>query len=415
MAPQRALHALQLRDVQDSLRKPLTGRQVLIPLGTKAFVSGQLEPLRNERREELIKLRAADTEELQDISRQQGIEVIQQEIKDLRPTRKKPPATTTDKSSPASSSSSKPAPYQPTPQQSSETTIDPNFFEIREEVDEHGREVHSEAVNITDHLKLWEQETKKADSEGKGAGSGAAPFTRPQETTIPASDNAGDNMDDSVGIQGESSGTKEGQSTPQGVSDVQYDSMIARLDELALLEEEEEKRKVEGQKSVKKLQNTGWSKGFLNRPSKPATKRKTTAEAPTSGRANIDSSLHASGHGQKEKKTDAGADRGASSLSDKKKGKGDNAGSGRAVGFAKEESVLEIPRVGHRSVSEGAKAVKPIEDNVLSGMVRERPRASKLRKSTTTTGIPVQSPTTTTTQPQKKLSRFAQQRTSHQS
>ena len=69
----------QLRDVQDALRQPLTGRRVLIPLASKAFVVGTLQPLCNEKKEEMIQLRTAKTGELQTMTRHDAIAHLQTE------------------------------------------------------------------------------------------------------------------------------------------------------------------------------------------------------------------------------------------------------------------------------------------------------------------------------------------------
>ena len=75
------LTAVQLRDVQDALRKPLTSRRVLIPLGSKAFVAGELCPSLNESQQEMIQLRTADKSgDLMTIPRKDAIVRIQQDI-----------------------------------------------------------------------------------------------------------------------------------------------------------------------------------------------------------------------------------------------------------------------------------------------------------------------------------------------
>ena len=137
------LSTVQLRDVQDTLRRPLTGRQVLIPLGPKAFVAGRLAPtLRGD--EETIQLRSEETGELQTVARKEAIDSIQREIKALQPS-KAAPAKSSLKKHPPPSSSSEPSPkFNAEPNQPA-----PSFFEIREELDEQGQEVHSEAVDIT--------------------------------------------------------------------------------------------------------------------------------------------------------------------------------------------------------------------------------------------------------------------------
>lgn len=413
------LNALQLRDVQDVLRKPLTGRSVLIPLGSKAFVAGQLQPLLNEQQEELIKLRSNTTDELQQdysISRTKAIDMIQQEIKDLLPKKKKPPIS----KSPPVSSSSKSAPPAKADAAAAKNggTLDgnPNFFEIREEIDDHGQVVHSEKVNITNHLKLWEKEVQKASSS--------------------PNDNDNDNDDTSpeVAIKGANSGGHTVSGTPleseslseiveeqeevkRDLSEEQYAALTSRLDELALLEEQDG-QKTENKKSAKKLQSKGWSNGFLNNnhPSKPKEKRK-TAVAVGDG--------DESGKPKTKDGADDDDDEGsvntvehsnvAASITQRDNDMGSSS-SNRTVGFSNEKNtVREIPRVGQRSVSEIKKPVTtppPIQDNLFSNAVRERPRSNRAKTQTaTSTQHGNNDPASQQQQqPQRKVSRFAQQR-----
>lgn len=390
---QLQLSAVQLRDVQDALRQPLTGRRVLIPFGgSKAFVVGRLKPvLAQQQQQEIVQFRRAKTGELETMTRSDAKTRIQEEIqalttKPIKPTKKsnpkKPP---TEQSSAYKKDSSDSLTATVTSVSSSAAT--PNFFEIREELDEHGKEVFSEAVNVSKHLGFWEKEVRKADE------STPAPET-PQSTDNDMQEDKEEEQELEEPIEDD---------TPKPVSDQEFAALTARLDELARWEEEEEARKEQNRKHAKKLGSKGWAKGFLNKqqPSKPEeAKAKAAAltQPDKSSTKYVAQAVRVSGGAkfQVDSTRTSGGTRVASPSSGNE--------SGRSVGFKETDQIREIPRIGQRSVGEIQKpASRP---SLVSEVVRERPRKPQHQQNDGAGG----SSQSNNDQPQKKLSRFAQQR-----
>ena len=396
---QQQLDGVQLRDVQDVLRQPLTGRRVLIPLGgNKAFVAGTLQPTRNDAQEELIQLRAAGSGELQTVTRQDAVAQIQTERQAL--TANKKPAS---KATTRQSSSAKKSPPTNSTNASAPTARDaaavPNFFDIREEIDEQGKEVSSEAVNITNHLKLWENEMRK-----RGVESSAPPSTDMVDAEV-ADESSPSSSSDTVEHDNTST-------TAQKVSDEDFAALSARLDQLARLEEEEETRRQENRKSAKKLRSKGWAKGFLNKPSSSSSSsNKRVPQKPKAAGISQPQQGEASSPVQSTTPIAAKPPSDAQHVANRSQtetpgSRTDTPTSTRAVGFKETNQVREIPRIGQRSVGEIQKPVKPLQSSIVSQVVRERPRKGRQPKGAagTTSTDEDNNP------PQRKLSRFAQQR-----
>lgn len=325
-----SLSLVQLQDLGDALRVPLTDRQVLIPFGKKAFFPGKLAPTRisgvdegdHDKDEECVMVRLDDGE-LSEMTRQQARDHIQGDIDALLRKKRTKPASVRETAPP------------PKPNDNP-----PSFFDIREEIDDDGKEVRGEVVDISKPLGYIE----KQESGGDFA-------RRPMSTH----DEGGDGF-----VESEEMATLP--------SDEDYKVLSDRLDELAKLEEEAEKSRSRNQKSSKKLQSKGWSSGFLN---KKNLSKKTTARTPTlpTSTKPVDST------------------------------------SGPKVGFRADDQVREIPRVGERSVNEIRKRTttstkgirQPIDTSVLSGVVQERTASNQVQERRSS-------------QPKKKLSRFAQER-----
>jgi hypothetical protein len=295
-----------LENVKNILEEgPLTGRQIMVPLTTKAFFPGRLTPtLRHEQEQVLVRMAGTNLVEL---DRSQAVDYLERRI-DSMSSRTIPTAKATN------------TPHTELP-----------FFEIREELDDDGREVKSEAVNVAKELEYLQKKVGKS------------------HVVVPTS-TAGDDVSD-VSV--------EVDRPPRPLSHDEYEAVSARLEELARLEEHAESARAENIKSSKKLQSSGWGRGFLN--AKPRGARRLPA-------------AHAN--------ATAGA---------------------KKVGFHAENDVKEIPssRIGQRSASEltPVTARKEIDDRVFSGVIRERP------VRTTTATECVKPPA-----PPKKLSRFAQER-----
>jgi hypothetical protein len=126
------------------------------------------------------------------------------------------------------------------------------FFEIREELDESGKEVKAEAINVAKQLELLQKR--------EGMDTNASSIV----PTASADDEAID----------------EHPEKRKTMTDTEYEELSSRLDMLARLEEEAEATKAENQASAKKLQSNGWSKGFLNaKPEKKKAKPKKEAHS----------------------------------------------------------------------------------------------------------------------------------------
>ncbi len=72
----------QLRDVRDQLRQPLSGRSVLVPLGTKALVPGFLQPEKSEEEEMVtfVPAKSSGATEAVIISRTEALARLQDEM-----------------------------------------------------------------------------------------------------------------------------------------------------------------------------------------------------------------------------------------------------------------------------------------------------------------------------------------------
>lgn len=278
---------------------PLAGKQVMVPITTKAFFAGRLKPaFRNEQEQVLMKMAGTNFVEL---DRSQAIGYLERQIES------RSPKTTTKYGKEAE---------EQTAEQSSEPALP--FFEIREELDVDGREVRAEAVNVVKELEYLQKKEGKVTAMVPMAG---------VSSELPE-------LDESECVS---------------ISDVEYEALSARLEELARLEEQAEIAKAENMKSASKLQSKGWAKGFLN--------AKPKAERPAKNVLTTD----------------------------------------KKVGFHAQDAVSEIPRIGQRSASElKPVARKEIDSQVFSGVIRERPVGTRTESVKSV--------------PQKRLSRFAQER-----
>eukprot|EP00977_Amphora_coffeiformis_P006783 scaffold1485_cov171-Amphora_coffeaeformis.AAC.22 len=373
------LSAIQLRDVQDALRKPLTSRRVLIPVGSKAFVAGELCPSLDESsQQEMIQLRTADESgDLMTIARQDAIARIQQDIQALRPAK---PAVSKQKPAPPTKSSLK-SQQQTPPKNSnpSKTAAAPNYFEIREEINEEGKEVHAEAVDITNHLKVWEEQVGTAMGPA-GSSSNDATDLEELETIV------------------------EPEPVTK-VTDEDFAALSARLDQLARLEEAEEARQTSSRKSAKKLQSKGWAKGFLNKnsPSRPTVSPR--AEVPMTV---SDTTRRVSAPTVSKSETAKPAANVPTKPRETGQPESKAENSGR-VAFTESTEVREIPRIGQRSVREIQKTAStnttmPMQGSAISEVVRERPRKNRQQERNNNSDSGENLPQ------QRKLSRFAQQR-----
>lgn len=213
----------QLRDVRDQLKRPLTGRPVLVPFGRKAFFPGTLQ-------DETVTVVVDASGEKLEMPRADALNVLQKEMDGLYKT-SKPQKSALKKSAP------KPPPEQPPKELS--------YFEIREELDVAGNEVSSAAINVSKHLEYLRSNPDVVDED-----------TLPPPRSEPSSEEAEEVVP---------------QDELKKLSDTDYDALSRRLDELAQIEEASESKKMSNTKSSRKLQSKGWSKGFFNKKKSPRT------------------------------------------------------------------------------------------------------------------------------------------------
>jgi hypothetical protein len=352
-SPPLKLSLEEVRDVSDSLKKPLAGQQVLIPLGSKAFLPGTLRPSVSSDGEEQVVLRDQDGNN-KEMTRRQALDSLQVEMDSLKPPSRTKPVNIKSalrKSKPTSKTASKPV--------ATHTPMNPSmpYFEIREEYNDSGQQITGQATNVSKQLEYLQKQT-----------AGESVVHVPPESKDDDDADADDDENwEEVRVEDLKPFNEEG-----------YSSLSTRLEELERLEEEANKQQ-EGNSKIKSMRK-GWAKGFLNAKKKPAPapSRSISTQKPAPTRKPVPPPVAT--------QKPAPARENAPTTE-------------RRVNFQGEDQVKEIPRVGERSVSEVKKpaARKQIEESVFNGVVKER---------ATVPSAPRQEQPA----PKKKLSRFAQQR-----
>ena len=290
----------------------------MVPMTTKAFFGGTLQPTVDVKGRELILLK---------VSGEDFVEMDCQEVSDALQKRIDPSVSEDEKKE-----KKKAATKSVVVPKATTVTAKAGlpFFEIREEYDEKGREIRAEAINVEEQLKYLEsKEGKRLDSN------------KPSLLVH------GVGEDHQLEEEGDVVGSH------QQVSESDYAAIVSRLDELAILEEEGEANRIINQRSAKKLQGSGWAKGFLTakKPSKKKANKTAKIVRPTSRQQG-------------------------------EAGSSPNVGNPRKVGFnEKGNEIREIPRVGTQAASSGRKprttetslrGSRPFEPEVFSGVIRER-------------------------------------------
>ena len=155
------------------------------------------------------------------------------------------------------------------------------LMEIRETCDETGNIINSEVVNMSNTMKRLEDNidagnTNDNEKDGKQFGELLAKTLKEGEEDITTYDDEG-----FVHVEAATPTTTASKPAipKERISDKEYKSIYSRLEELERLEEEDMKSKAENAKSSKRLQSSGWSKGFLNKTKKsrgksPATQKR---------------------------------------------------------------------------------------------------------------------------------------------
>jgi prefoldin subunit 5 len=389
--PASKLSYEQLRDIRDQLRRPLTGRSVLVPFGSKAFFPGSLKPeiltsaSTSEHEEKVIVL--AKNGQREEMTRSEALDFLQKEMDALRKHVKEPPSSLKKKPAKVAEPTQKQSPNASTP------AIP--YFEIREELDTSGNEIGSEAIDVSQHLEYLRNNTDVVDGD-----------TLPPRVNQPSVDSG---PAEEIPVENDK---------PKPLSDQDFDALSSRLEELAMLEEASGNEKAVNLTSAKKLQSKGWSKGFLNTSQKKAKSKKPKAgQLGSTPGEERKVSFADGGHESPRADPKAAAkampgplparrpfdpsvfsgvikERSDKATSNKKPPPEEETTGSRVTFAADKNEIREIPRVGQTSVST-IKKPSPTIKHATPPEVRGN-----------------QAPRTTEEQPQqeKKLSRFAMQR-----
>jgi hypothetical protein len=383
------LSAEALNDVRDRLKgPPLTGRRVLIPLGSKAFLPGVLYPELKQyetspssvassldqeetyKEKECVTVRqvakpddATVSEEV--MTRQEALIYLQQEIQQ-QTRRNEKPSPKASSSGPSKTSDTKPT---------SQPAVALPFVEIREEIDAVGNETKAEALNVTEQLKRL-QGGSSDETDGHSDMLAAPRNNDLDENFEPISDDFND--------------------VPRTVSDEEYAKLSNRLEQLILLEEQAQKPASHVSK-----QKLGWSKGFLNAAPKPKNAPPRSARCSTPKTTDIIVK-----HAAEPPELDPLRHTTSSPA------KPSNEPS-KGVSFHPHESVQEIPRIGERSVREIASSRSPGKsstDAFSSPKVIEKSSPTRKQKHRNTAVASHAAPASVEAVATKRISRFAQER-----
>lgn len=279
---------------------PLAGRRAMIPVTSKAFFEGILEPAPN-RTLDSTKAAAIMNEQII-INDGNGnlVEMTRAEADDYFdkaaiPSNKKS-IIRANKSSLKTSNMDAAASYAAANETPSAGDVVPStlpFMEIRETCDVSGNILNSEVVNMSNTIQRLGDGLKgvtdnvvgdeDGEESGKLLGELLAKTLKEGESDITKNVHASYHNEE--GVQEETSSSSDDEhpkskSKVEPISDAAYEALSSRLEELERMEEEDSKSKMENVKSSKRLQSSGWSKGFLNaNSSSSATKKKSASSA----------------------------------------------------------------------------------------------------------------------------------------
>jgi hypothetical protein len=322
---------------------------------------------------------------LKSMNRLEALDFVEKEMNRRNP----PTATTTGakqlvtETKQASKSVPSPPEKLTGPATSEESPVTP-CFEIREELDDAGAEIRAEAINVTRHLEYWQQQAHTGSSDDETATMGTSHDAAAKHASIPAVP-----LDESPPSVEHLVELPQTEGAPQPLSDSDYEALMARLDHLALLEEQTELQKEVNTKSSVTLQSKGWSKGFFNK--KSATKKGATV---------INENSMVKEAAVKERRA---LERDAASVETARDQRP------KSVAFTETNQVQEIPRIGERSVHSIAKkpqpimSPKPLDPSLFPGLVVEQAKRRPIGTNIAATEASADSV-------DRPKSRFAQQR-----
>ena len=204
------------------------------------------------------------------------------------------------------------------------------YMEIREEYDDQGNEIKSEAMNMSkvlNHVKN-EIKSKHGNEETNNEMLNALLAANiDEDDQMNGDDNDNDDDDDHNDVDDDDVNKIE-----EVPKERPYQEITDRFDELMRLEEEAEMKKKGNIKSSKKLQGLGWAKGFLS-------SKKTSSRTKTS--ANSMANITTASASTQAKRADASSDYASASEASSR---------ARKVQFHPSNEVKEIPRIGTRSI-----------------------------------------------------------------
>lgn len=413
---------------------PMKGRRVMVPVTSKAFFEGVLDPpVKSYGRsgsdvcafeEEIVSVHIGEGKYV-DMTRSEAFEYFRKELSTPNNTQTGPTPSTKMisalKTTNKSNDTAKPHDHSKKPKNTMGEPTEPSLplMEIREECDSSGNFLRSEVVNMSNEMKRLDETLKHAsitDGEGDGEKFGKllAQSLTAGEGSITRYDDLPVVHDKELGSEDEKIGNAESKSKqqPHADRDAEYLLLRKRLEELEKMEEEEENAKSENIKSSKRLQSSGWSKGFLN------SRKKTIKKA---------CSIAGHQRGNNKIETETVAERSIAN--------NENLVSIQAnpkVTFSATDDVKEIPRIGESKVPKKASPMvldpskiddtdkieafppvpsAPFEENIFRGVVKERNAlttcAGTEEASASNAGVPSGN---NNVLGKKKLSRFAKQR-----
>ncbi|KAL7451709.1 hypothetical protein ACHAWC_006489 [Mediolabrus comicus] len=405
--------------------QPLAGRRVMVPLTSKAFLEGELQPPiqdsgsassnSNAAADEVVFVNMGDGGKLKEMTRVEACALLdkQQHDSHTNNTRKAKSKNmafkkgflngTTKSKVNVRESTCKDEAQLNQDKLSSQEEDEAMFplMEIREECDVGGNIVNSEVINMSNTMKRIDNRLKNSgdlgddDKDGEALGNLLANTLKESDADIATK------VDDLNSEEKQTSNDNDLTMKQMGaVSDEDYEAILHRLEELERLEEEDTKSKKLNKASSKSLQSSGWSKGFLNSSHKQSGTKKVQIR-----KEDVKIIPSTQPH-QSE----------VPALQVK---------SNQKVSFSSKTEIKEIPRVGTnrvppRPISATATTTSsdasadlnpftpistiPFEDNVFRGVVKERASIERTNEQPTQDAGG-----------KKKLSRFAQQRLQRES
>mmetsp|Transcript_14351 Transcript_14351/g.27327 ORF Transcript_14351/g.27327 Transcript_14351/m.27327 type:complete len:553 (+) Transcript_14351:77-1735(+) len=282
--------------------QPLAGRRVMIPITSKAFFEGTLQPptknvlniSRNNaadvamQEQIIMNVGGGKFEEMTRAKARDFLEK-QQRLSETKEKKKKKAVKSSLKSKKATSKVTTRNDDAPTPstaderEQERQPSLLP-LIEIRETHDPNGRILNSEVVNMSNTMQRLGNSMKNVndksgdnknddddDGDGKELGEMLARTLKSAQEDIITLDTKklisfADAEEEKTPEKHAASANKtRGTRTKEApISEADYDALCTRLEELERMEEEDGEEKRSSVESSKRLQSGGWGKGFLN-------------------------------------------------------------------------------------------------------------------------------------------------------